>query len=102
MKKYTLNIGLNDKDTKRQEISTAAAVDLISKAAAAVFPGITVYAGKGIYKHENGVIVYENTLIVDVITDNESGIHDLISYAKKALNQESILLQVTDINIMFI
>ena len=97
---YRLSIGLNDKVTKKQEIATLEAykivVDILLNNG---IGGATLSDGKGIYKHENGDIVIENTIIVDLsFIDDISIIYTCIELLKVALNQESIMLeQITKI-----
>ena len=102
MNKYTISIGLNDKDTKKQIIKTDDAFQIVAKKTMAIFDGATISAARGIYKHESGALVYENTIIVSLITENAAGVADLISYVKKALNQESVMLETQSVNISFI
>ena len=54
MKKITLYIGLNDKDSKIQEISTLDAYKIVTKI---IGVGSTLTEGKGSYKHEDGTVV---------------------------------------------
>ena len=51
IKKFTLYLGLNDKDTKRQEISTLEAYKVVSNLLAKDFGGGTIFEAQGIYKH---------------------------------------------------
>lgn len=97
MKKYTLSIGLNDKDTKIQRINTLEAYKMIENILMAnTIEGFTIYEAKGVYKHDNGEIVKENTLRVEVYDfDNTlaTKIITSIHAIKAALNQESVALE---------
>ena len=47
---YKLYVGLNDKDTKKQEIPTKKAIDIICKCLAKQgITGMTEYLGNGVY-----------------------------------------------------
>ena len=85
--KYTLYIGLNDKDSKVQEISTLDAYKIIG----ALVGDCTIQEARGLYTHQDGTTVLETTLIVQII--DFSGALDvapLVELIKTALNQESV------------
>lgn len=85
--KYTLMIGLNDKNSYRQEISTVDAYKIIQN----LVGDCTIQEGRGVYTHANGVQVLETTLIVSVL--DFAGNWDVATVCatlKTALNQESI------------
>lgn len=102
MKKFTISIGLNDQYTKRQQISTPAALKIISDIVVDTIGYGTIYAGKGVYTHQDGVTVSEETIIVEYIGDDESKVKNCAWYAKKALNQESVMLEETVVKMEFI
>ena len=62
MKKFTLYMGLIDKDAKVQVISTIEAYKVVSNIIAKDFGGGTIFEAQGIYKHDDGKIVFEKTL----------------------------------------
>lgn len=85
--KYNLYIGLNDKDSKQQEIFTLDAYKIIGT----ICGDCTITEGKGLYTHQDGTQVLETSLIVQII--DFSGTLDIvpvINSIKAALNQESI------------
>lgn len=98
MKKVTLYVGLNDKDTKTQRIDTIEATKIVSNLITTMADGGTIYNATGIYKHENGEIVIENTLRIELIEVLDNVLNSIISTLKKVLNQESIIKQVETIN----
>ena len=98
MKKFTLYMGLNDKDTKVQVISTIEAYKVVSNIIAKDFGGGTIFEAQGIYKHEDGKIVFEKTLRIEILFAEEPQIKALVAELKKIFNQESIAVQVEDIN----
>ena len=104
MTRYTLTIGLFDKDTKRQKISTDIAIRIVSDLVVNVIGYGTIHTGNGIYTHVNGSIVIEPSLVyfVDGEKEEESKINTLAWSIKKALNQESIMLEKQEVNMCFI
>lgn len=68
--KFNLYIGLNDKDSKVQEISTIDAYKIIG----AICGDCTITEGKGLYTHQDGTL--------DIVP--------VINSIKAALNQESV------------
>lgn len=102
MNKYTLSIGLNDKDTKKQRISTIEAYKIIENVIVEELGGGSIFEGRGIYKHENGDVVIENTLSVELFECEKTTVLNVIEVLKKALNQESIILTSEVVNSEFI
>ena len=101
-KKYILNVGLNDKDTKIQKIDSIEAYKIVENTLLNNgLSGYTIYQGKGLYKHDNGTITQENTLIIEMIFTQEDIVNKIIKILKQVLNQESIMKQVQDIEISF-
>lgn len=98
VKKFTLYLGLNDKDTKVQEVSTIEAYKIVSNLISADFDGGTIYEARGIYKHDNGTIVTETTLRIELLFADASQVHTLCNTLKKMFNQESIAVQEEVIN----
>ena len=98
MKKFTLYMGLNDKDLKVQVISTIEAYKVVSNILAKDFGGGTIFEAQGIYTHDNGAIVFEKTLRIEILFAEEPQIKALVAELKKIFNQESIAVQVEDIN----
>ena len=104
MTRYTLTIGLFDKDTKRQKISTDIAIRIVSDLVVNVIGYGTIHNGNGIYTHINGQIVVEPSIIyfVDGEKDLKNKVKTLAWQIKKALNQESVMLEETAVKMEFI
>lgn len=101
-KKYILNVGLNDKDTKLQKIDSIEAYKIVENTLLNNgLSGYTIYQGKGLYKHDNGEITQENTLIIEILFTTNEIVDKIIKILKQVLNQESIMKQVQDITISF-
>ena len=104
MTRYTLTIGLFDKDTKRQKISTDIAIRIVSDLVVNVIGYGTIHTGNGIYTHAAGAIVIEPSLVyfVDGEKDLKNKVKNLAWQIKKALNQESVMLEETAVKMEFI
>ena len=93
MKKHILYVGLNDKDSKQQEIDTLTAFKIVLNTVKKYYDGGTIKECKGFYTHESGEITIENTLEISILFADDNKTLDLISDLKGLLNQESIALQ---------
>lgn len=94
--KITFFIGLNDKDAKIQTIPTLEAARIVER----VFlkhdcDGATITNARGIYRHDNGEVVAEETLVVHVFEFEgmRVNVRDICDDLKFALNQESIAVE---------
>lgn len=100
--KYILTIGLNDKDSKVQKVSTVEAYKIVENTCLNVgIKGFTIYECKGFYTHENGEKVQENSLRVEVYyfgSDNMDQVKSLVTSLKTSLNQESIAIEIQQVN----
>lgn len=94
MIKYNIYIGLNDKDSKKQEVSTRRAKEEVIRILNDNnITGLTMYEVTGVFKHEDGFITFEKSLKVELLEVEEKEVLKSIDELKKALNQESILLE---------
>jgi hypothetical protein len=96
--KFTLFVGLNDKDSKQQEISTVDAYKIISNMIPAIFDGGTISEATGIYKHQDGTFTTETTLRIEILFASAEQIKPFVAELKKVLNQETIAVQKEVIN----
>ena len=101
-KKFTLYVGLFDKDTKKQEITTTEALNKVNKILLQYVDGATAYEGSGIYKHINGSIVLEPNIIIILYYTNKKTVAKIIKELKRELNQESIGREQTNVCIDFV
>ena len=92
-RKYTLYVGLNDKDTKRQEVGTIEAYKLVGGLLAREMGGGTIYEAHGIYTHDDGTVVVEETLRIELFADEEERVEGFVRTVKRLLNQESVIIQ---------
>ena len=103
MFKTTLTIGLFDKDTGLQEVSTQKAIRRISETVlnAGIF-GATMWECQGIYKMQsNGLIIREPSIRIEFVEDLERDISGIVAELKTALNQESIMVERCKADVSF-
>lgn len=98
MKKYTLYVGLNDKDKKQQQISTIEAYKITNNILLAYTNGATIFEANGIYKHEDGTFTIEKTLRIELLFVTEETVQKIVADLKQALNQETIAIQKEAVN----
>lgn len=97
LEKFILSIGLNDKDTKKQEISTEKAQEIICVLLLAQgVQGATISNARGFYVHnENArkIPVFENSFKVEILFESAERVLNLCQKIKAALNQESVVIE---------
>lgn len=101
MKRYTLYLGLNDKDTKAQKVDTIEAYKIVENLCASMFGGATIFSAHGVYKHDDNTIVIENTLRIELLEFDSSildGVREFVRILKEVFNQESIAVQIETVN----
>lgn len=105
MIKTILTIGLNDKDAERQVFTTSEAKNTIANILLNQYNifAFTMFECSGVYKMEStGNIVFENSIRVEIATDNELTAADaIIATLKTELNQESIMMEKETKEIFF-
>ena len=94
IEKYTLYVGLNDKETKTQKVNTVEAYKIIENLLLNLnVEGATIFEAKGLYKHDSGEYVIENTLRIEIMFVEKSIVKQLVDSIKAILNQESVAVQ---------
>lgn len=106
MNKLTFYVGLFDKDTKIQRFTTTEAYKIVERFTAETFGGGTISESTGIYRHDDGTVVVEPSLRIEVYTQPERlnerlAVSEFIATLKKVLNQESILVEESQIQYDF-
>ncbi len=106
MTKYVLTMGLFDKDSKLQEISTLEASKVLNRMVVAKLGYGTITEATGVYTHENGEVVVEPSLRVEILatedTINDDSVKALAVAMKETFNQESILFEKVEQQANFI
>lgn len=94
MQKHILYIGLNDKDSKVQEINTIDAYKIVQNILIGVgYDGGNIQESTGFYRHESGEVVIEKSLRVELCFAEDKKTADAIKQIKQVLNQEAIILE---------
>ena len=103
--KTILTIGLNDKDQEKQIIPTDEAKRIIAEILInKKVEAFTMFDCMGVYKmNSSGNIVQENSIRIEHVDDGETIIWmGIVKALKKALNQESIMIEIIDdVSVMF-
>lgn len=102
MLSFTIITGLNDKDTKQQEITTEQAEKKISEIILDHSDGATLTRCNGIYKHIDGAVVIEQSIKIEIAGITTEQALKIAGRIKSALNQESIYFSKTEQEIDFI
>lgn len=90
MYEYTLFIGMNDKDTHKQELSTEEFKERIAN----TLGDCTIREGAtGYHTHNNGIRVIEKSLEVTKFGGTKKSIVNMVKQLKQLLNQECIILK---------
>lgn len=96
--RYTLSVGLNDKETLLPRASYEHASVEIAGRLSQLNISCTITKGTGVYKHERGDVVIEETVVISIIDfDGKAGakLGALIDGIKRDYNQESVAV-ITD------
>lgn len=97
-----LFVGCNDQDTKKQEKSCAEIKELIHDILELHgFNAYTLQSASGVFTHENGQVVNENTYIITLVNPADNLCY-VIENLKIALNQESVMIEQYQSNIAFV
>lgn len=90
--KYTIYIGLNDKDTYEQIITTEDGIRMVNGICSRYVDGYTMQTAKGGWVDEKNILTEENTLIYSFYEASEEQIMQIMDDVLKELNQNSILI----------
>jgi len=102
MTKFILFLGLFDKDSKAQEISTLNAFKIASNLVTDIVGYGTITEAMGIYTHDDGTIVNEPTLRIEITGSELEKIKRLAIALKQAFNQESVALEKVNSDFNFV
>lgn len=104
MYRYNIYVGMFDKDTKQQEISTQDFLNIVRSVMRSLhIDNYTIIKCKGHYKHIDNTIVCEPSIMIDIISDTQFFYQKLTSIKVrlcKELNQESVLITRTEVEIL--
>lgn len=94
MKKHVLYVGLKDKNTKKQEVTTSKAKNIIIN----VCGDCTLSDSIGAYTHEDGTTIKEKTIRVELLFKTSKEVKRMAESIKQKLNQETIGYEVVNTN----
>lgn len=97
-RKFELYLGLNDKETKRQEINTLDAY----KVAANVCKDCSISELTGYYTHDNGAVVIEKSLKIELFGKEKTEVQAIAEQLKTIFNQELVIINEILVNSQFI
>ena len=103
MYKYNIYIGMFDKDTKQQEISTQDFLNTVRKIMRLKdIKNYTIYKCKGHYQHEDGTTICEPSINIEIISNTLCiDVLDKIKFILcKELNQESVLITKQELQVL--
>lgn len=99
---YEVTVGLFDQKSKKQEISTPDALEKVTRYVIDHCGGGTITTGNGVYTHEDGTIVVEPSIIIKIVGAKFEQIGKLVDDIKIFLNQESVLVEMTEKKYCFV
>ena len=94
--KYTLYIGLNDKDTYEQIISTEDAIEKANQIVAKHAGGYTQMTARGGWTNDDGSMGHENTMVYIIYDVDEASLKAMLDELLKEFNQGAILVEKDD------
>ena len=97
--KFTIYLGLNDRETGHQEISTINAYKICCNLIAERFGGGTIFEADGIYHNpETGSVDIEKSFRIELFTDDENAVDNFAEELCRVFNQHSVFKQreITD------
>ncbi len=97
--KYVLTVGLNDKDTKKQEIATKVAMNIVEQCLQVHTDGYTISQTLGGYRHEDGShFVREKSIKIEMLFTSIDTVYTIAKELKVLLNQESIAFEKVELH----
>lgn len=92
--KFTLYVGLNDKDTKKQKFTQKISKDKINKIFAKYgIQGATYFSGEGLYTYDNTQVAEkEKSFKIEILFVKKKQVLNAINAIKTELNQESVAM----------
>lgn len=94
---YRVYMGLNDKDEHVQIIPQEEAEKVFNNLVLRFFDGATVWNANGVYTHDDGTQVSENTLCCELVFADYVKVKKFVALLKKTFNQESVAVQMIEV-----
>ena len=100
--KYTLYVGMNDKDTQEQTYGLSEAKQVMFMIVRKYTGGCTFYEAEGCwYDEEKHSVVSEKTLVCVMLDTEAEAVKSIMDEALKVFNQSSILLETEEVRGVF-
>ncbi len=99
--KYTMYIGLNDKETYTQLIPSEEALDKATAIILKYVDGFTGYQARGVFEDEKGILTYENSLVFEFLYASGQQMTEIMDEVLAEFNKTSVLLQETRVKSVF-
>ena len=101
-KRYTISVGLNDKDEKLQKVQTEKVLRLVKNCCKGYSMAFSSYLQDGGYIHDNGEYVLEKSVCIVFVEPDEKLVEEVAKDLCAFLNQESVMITVDEIEYFFI
>ena len=95
-------VGLNDKESKKQEYETGKYLDLLKKICRDCHAAFSVDVEEGGYYHEDGEYTEETSLVLVLIDAERETVRKIAEALRAAFHQESVLVTENRISGYFI
>ena len=101
-KRYTISVGLNDKDEKSQKVQTEKVLRLVTNCCRGYEMAFSSYLQDGGYLHDNGEYVLEKSVCIVLVEPEEQLVEEVARDLCAFLNQESVMVTVDEVACYFI
>lgn len=101
-KRYTITVGLKDKNEKIQKVQTEKILRLVNNCCKGYGMAFSSYLQDGGYIHDNGEYVLEKSICIVLIDPNADLVEEVGKDLCAFLNQESVMVTVDEIECCFI
>lgn len=101
-KRYTISVGLNDKEEKKQLVQTESVLRLVKDCCKNYDMAFSSYLQDGGYIHDNGEFVLEKSVCIVFIDPDENMIEEIAKDLCAFLNQESVMITAEEVECYFV
>ena len=93
MKKFSIYLGMNDKETKVARYDLVTSYKLAEDEILRQATGYSIYLVDGAYKHSNGTLVKEKSLKIEIMYTSRDNVVEIAKNLKRVFNQEEVIIQ---------
>ena len=98
---YVMYVGLNDKDTYQQMISTEEAKEIIDQICSAYVDGYTIQEAAGSWVDEKNNVTREQTIVCHFDDVDKNTVYEIADEVIDQLNQNTVLIEKDEIETDF-